>query len=235
MTNQTRTDGYISIHQHTEYSLLDGQARIEPLVLAAKAMGMPALAISDHGNMYGAVEFYKTARKHGIKPILGCEVYMAPRSRHDRDPQKDRSQFHLTLLAENNEGYKNLLKLVSKASLEGFYYKPRVDKELLAAHNKGLIAMSGCLAGEIPELLLGGDSQGASRVASWYKELFGDRFFLELMDHDLQEEKKIIPNLLDLSKRLGIPLVATNDSHYIKKEDAYKVGRSFVRANSENP
>ncbi|MGB9791610.1 MAG: DNA polymerase III subunit alpha [Thermacetogeniaceae bacterium] len=212
---------FAHLHVHTEYSLLDGAARLKELVKATAELGMSSLAITDHGVMYGVIDFYRLAKEHGIHPVLGCEVYVAPRSRFDRTPHIDDSPYHLVLLAESEEGYKNLIALVSAAYLEGFYYKPRVDKELLAAHSKGLIAMSACLAGEVPKHLLDGDESKAMEAAGVYREIFGpDGFYLELMDHLLPEQKVVNAGLKKISRQLGIPLVVTNDSHYIKKEDA---------------
>ncbi|NLC06998.1 MAG: DNA polymerase III subunit alpha, partial [Syntrophomonadaceae bacterium] len=211
---------FVHLHCHTEYSLLDGAARIVPLVKAARDLGMPALAITDHGVMYGAVDFYKACQKYGIKPILGCEVYVAPRTRFDRTPQVDDHQYHLVLLAENQTGYQNLLALVSQAHLQGFYYKPRVDLELLQHHREGLIALSGCLAGQIPTLLHRGEIEEARRKAGELKDIFGRNFYLEVQDHHLPEQKTVNPRLFRLAKELNLPLVATNDLHYIWQEDA---------------
>lgn len=212
---------FIHLHVHTEYSLLDGASRINQLVETAAQLGMPALAITDHGVMYGVMDFYKEARKAGIKPVIGCEVYVAPRSRHDRQPQVDDRQHHLVLLAQNQEGYRNLVKLVSKGFLEGFYYKPRVDKELLAQHAGGLIALSACLAGEVPYFLLQGENEKAVKIAQEYQEIFGrENFFFELQDHGIQEQYRVNRELVALSARLSIPLVATNDVHYVNQDHA---------------
>lgn len=212
---------FVHLHVHTEYSLLDGAARINKLVTRAKEKGMEALAITDHGVMYGVIDFYKACCSEGINPILGCEVYCAPHSRFDKRPQLDDKQYHLVLLAENLTGYKNILKLVSQAFLEGFYYKPRVDKELLSRHSEGVIALSACLAGEIPQLLLERRFEDAAQVAGQYREIFGpENFYLELQDHGLPEQKEVNQYLLTLSKQHQIPVVATNDVHYIEKEDA---------------
>ncbi|MDH7568897.1 MAG: DNA polymerase III subunit alpha, partial [Armatimonadota bacterium] len=211
---------FVHLHTHSEYSLLDGAARIKDLARRAKELGMPAVALTDHGAMYGAIEFYDACRAEGVKPIVGCEVYVAPRRRTDHDPQRDKDQFHLVLLAENETGYRNLLKLVSAASLEGFYYKPRVDRELLAAHSEGLIALSACLGGQIPTLILRGDTKGARELARWHAEVFPGRFYLELQDHGIPEQKEVNEELVRISAELGVPLVATNDLHYFRKEDA---------------
>jgi DNA polymerase-3 subunit alpha len=212
---------FIHLHVHTEYSLLDGASRISDLVTKAARLEMPALAITDHGAMYGVIDFYKACRKQGIKPILGCEVYVAPRSMRDREPRVDDNWFHLVLLAETQEGYRNLMALVSEAYLHGFYYKPRVDRELLTRYSKGLIALSGCIAGEIPTHLLQGDWVGAREVALSYREIFGpDGFFLELQDHGMAEEEEVNGKLIGLGRELGIPLVASNDVHYVEKGNA---------------
>lgn len=216
-----RYEPFVHLHVHSEYSLLDGAARLEELVEAAASLGMPALALTDHGVMYGVVDFYKAAKARGIKPILGCEVYVAPRSRFDREPHRDNFQYHLVLLAENEVGYRNLMALVSAAYLEGFYYKPRVDKELMARHREGLIALSSCLAGEIPTLLLNDQEEKAFEVASWYREVFGPSgFFLELQDQGLPGQSKVNAGLINLARKLGIALVATNDVHYVRRDQA---------------
>lgn len=213
--------GFVHLHNHTEYSLLDGAIRVSQLVSTAKEMGMPAIAITDHGNMYGVVDFYKAARDAGIKPILGCEVYMAPESRHIKQGSRDDTAYHLVLLAETNEGYKNLMNLVTLGHREGFYYKPRIDKELLRQYHKGLIGLSGCLGGQVPSLVLRGDKQGAKDLALELDAIFGrDNFFLELQDHGMMEEKTVNQVLVDISQETGIPLVATNDMHYLKQEDS---------------
>lgn len=211
---------FVHLHVHSEYSLLDGACRIQPLVERAKELGQSAVAITDHGVMYGAIDFYKAAKAAGIRPIIGCEVYVAPRTRFDKVHGMDNSPYHLVLLCENNEGYQNLIKIVSKGFLEGFYSKPRVDKELLRKYNKGIIALSACLAGEIPRLLSNGNYPGAKKAALEYKEIFGEKnFYLELQDHGIQEQKAILPLLFRLSQETGIGLAATNDCHYLTKRD----------------
>lgn len=213
---------FVHLHTHTEYSLLDGAARIEKLVNRAVELEMSALAITDHGVMYGVVDFYKTCLKKGIKPIIGCEVYVAPNHRTDRVPGRDDGNRHLVLLAENNEGYKNLIKIVTTAHVEGFYYKPRVDKELLKMHHHGIIALSACLAGEVSEYLLNNQFDMACQSAVEYQEIFGQgNFFLEIQNHGLEEQRKVNSGMLQVHKRTGIPIVATNDVHYIKREDAF--------------
>ena len=212
---------FAHLHVHTEYSLLDGACRIERLLDAAKEMGQTAVAITDHGCMYGVVEFYKAAKKRGIHPILGCEVYVARRTRFDKVHELDGENRHLVLLCENETGYHNLLALVSKAWVEGFYSKPRVDLDLLREHHEGLIALSACLAGEIPRALTRGDYEGAREAALRYEGIFGrGNFYLELQDHGMAEQKRINPQLIRLSRETGIPLVATNDCHYIAPEDS---------------
>ncbi len=209
---------FTHLHVHTEYSLLDGFCRIPQLVSRAKELGFDSLAITDHGSMYGVVQFYVAAKEAGIKPVIGCEFYVAPSSRHSRT-SGDKSSYHLVLLAKNVEGYRNLLQLVTKAHLEGFYYKPRVDRELLAQHRDGLIALSACAHGEIPRLILEGSVQEARRSALWYKELFDD-FYLEIQRHPIPELEQINPGLLSLAADLDIPVVATNDVHYLDQQDA---------------
>ncbi|MDR3270764.1 MAG: DNA polymerase III subunit alpha [Peptococcaceae bacterium] len=213
---------FVHLHVHTEYSLLDGAARIRDVVDRAAEMEMNALAITDHGVLYGVVDFYKTCNKKGIKPILGCEVYVAPKSRTDRGSgRQEPTNHHLVLLAENDDGYANLIELVSRAYIEGFYYRPRVDKELLAQYAPGLIASSACIAGEIPAHLLRDDFDAACRVAGEYQEIFGqNNFFLELQDNGFAEQKKANAGLLAIHERLGIPLIATNDVHYVRREDS---------------
>ena len=212
---------FTHLHVHSHYSLLDGLARPEQLLKQAKEMGLDALALTDHGVMYGAIEFYSLAKKMGIKPIIGCEVYLAPNSLTDKVPKIDNKLYHLVLLAKNKTGYYNLLKLVTIAELEGFYYKPRIDKEVLKKHSDGLIALSACAKGEIPSALLAGDYKKASQLAREYQEVFGkDNFYLELQHHpELPDQEKINDGLLKLSKELNIPAVITTDVHYTKKED----------------
>ena len=206
------------LHVHTEYSLLDGMCRIPQLVERAKELGMDSLAITDHGVMYGAIEFYLAASEAGIKPIIGCEVYLAPNSRFGRDAS-DKNHYHLILLAKDQTGYRNLIQLTTKAHLEGFYYRPRVDKKLLEQHHQGLIALSACLAGEVPRLILEGRLEEAKQAALWYKQTFGD-FYLEIQRHPIAELEQINQALIPMSDELNIPLVATNDVHYINREDA---------------
>ena len=213
---------FTHLHVHTEYSLLDGAARIDDLVKAAVQREMPALAITDHGVMYGVIDFYKACQKQGIKPIIGCEIYLAPGKRTEKTPGKDDKNYHFILLAENNEGYRNLVKIVSQAHIDGFYYKPRADKELLGKHSKGLIALSGCMAGEISDYIMQDNLSRAQKTALEFSEIFGkDSFFLEMQDHGIAEQQKVNAGLWQLNKKMGIPIVATNDVHYVRKEDAF--------------
>ncbi len=211
---------FVHLHLHTEYSLLDGFTRIDRLFQRVKELGMDAVAITDHGVMFGVVEFYKTAKKHGVKPIIGCEVYTAARRRFDREPTLDKNAGHLVLLVENETGYKNLIKLVSAGFTEGFYYKPRIDYDLLAEHTEGLICLSACLGGDVQRLILEGDLEGAKAIALRLNQLFGQgNFYLELQDHQMKEQKMVNRQLVRLHEETGIPLVATNDVHYLDKED----------------
>jgi len=212
---------FVHLHVHTEYSLLDGACRISELVAQAKKHKMPALAITDHGVMYGAIQFYKEAIRQGVKPIIGCEMYVAHQSRLDRSTQRKETPHHLILLVKNNEGYKNLIKLVTSSYSEGFYYKPRIDKEILREHSSGLIALSACLKGEIPQCILQKNIKKAKEVTLDFLDIFGeDNFYLELQKNGIPEQEIVNENLIEISQELSIPLVATNDIHYINKEDA---------------
>jgi DNA polymerase III subunit alpha len=211
---------FIHLHVHTAYSLLDGAIRLDDLIETALHMGMPAVALTDHGSMFGAVDFYKKARKAGLQPIIGCEMYVAPGSRLDKSPKGKGDNHHLVLLAENFTGYQNLLRLVSKAHLEGFYYKPRIDKELLADHREGLIGLSACLHGVVASHLVADDLKGAETAAREYAELFPGSFYLEAQANDLPEQQKVNAALLEYGPRWGLPVVATNDCHYLRPEDA---------------
>ncbi len=213
---------FTHLHVHTEYSLLDGAARIDDLVKAAVQRKMSSLAITDHGVMYGVIDFYKSCLKHEIKPIIGCEIYLAPGKRTEKTSGKDDKNHHLVLLAENNEGYRNLVKIVSQAHIDGFYYKPRADKELLREYSNGLIALSGCLAGEIPDYLMQDNFSRAEKTALEFSSIFGkDSFYLEMQDHGLADQQKVNNGLWELNRKTGIPIVATNDVHYVRKEDAF--------------
>ena len=233
---QTKTEGdevgqltpadFVHLHNHTHHSVLDGMSKIPGLINTIKDMGMNSVAITDHGTMSGAVEFYKTAKNSDVKPIIGMEAYVAARSRHDRDPQKDKARYHLIVLAMNNEGYKNLMRLSSTANLEGMYYKPRIDHELLEQYNEGLIILSGCASGELGENLRADNYEEAKKIASWYKKIFGDRYYLELQDHGHLEypttwdvQTKINTYLEKISEELDIPMVVTSDGHYLTHDD----------------
>ncbi|WP_054957046.1 DNA polymerase III subunit alpha [Paenibacillus dakarensis] len=211
---------FVHLHVHSEYSLLDGAARIEDLVREAAALGMKSLALTDHGVMYGAVPFYKSCLSYGIKPIIGCEAYITAGSRKERGSRKDQPIYHLILLAKNEAGYRNLMKLCSIGHLEGYHYKPRIDMEVLAKYHEGIICLSACLGGEVPQHLLHGRAAEARAAALRYKEIFGEDYYLELQDHGLPEQKRVNPQLISLSSELGIPLVATNDVHYLTSSDS---------------
>ncbi|WP_432665895.1 DNA polymerase III subunit alpha [Wukongibacter baidiensis] len=214
------TNRFVHLHLHSEYSLLDGYTRISKLFDRAKELGMDSVAITDHGAMFGVVDFYKQAKKQGVKPIIGCEVYTAPRTRFDKDPVKDKGMGHLVLLAKNNNGYNNLIKIVSKGYTEGFYYKPRIDIEVLEKYSEDIICLSACLAGDVQRRLLNNDYEGAKKLTLEYNNIFGEgNFFLELQDHGIEEQKLVNTNIIKLSKETGIPLVATNDVHYLNKDD----------------
>lgn len=214
---------FTHLHTHSHYSLLDGLSRIDELVDKAKEMGMEALALTDHGVMYGAIEFYKKAKKAGIKPIVGCEVYMTEGSMHSKRSGIDDKRYHLIILCENNTGYKNLVKLVSAAHLEGFYYKPRIDKELLRKHSEGLIGLSACLGGELSRAVFSGNDEKAKKIALEYQDIFGKgNFFIELQQHlSIEDQNIVTPKLIKLARETGIPMVATQDSHYTHSDDAH--------------
>jgi len=213
---------FTHLHVHSHYSLLDGLPKIDELLDYVKKLGMDSVALTDHGVLYGAVEFFKKAIARGIKPIIGCEMYSALERMDQKRPNIDDKRYHLVLLVKNEEGYKNLVQLITKAHLEGFYYKPRIDDELLAKHSAGLIGLSACLQGKIPRLILANRLEDAKKQALKYQEIFGkDSFYLEIQSHPrLPEQKKVNDVLINFSKELGVPLVATNDSHYLKPEDA---------------
>ena len=219
MSGETRE--FVHLHVHTEYSLLDGASRIPDLIAETKRLGMKAIAITDHGNMYGVVNFYKEAKKAGIKPVIGCEVYLAPGARQDRTEVNGVRYYHLILLVENETGYKNLGKLISQANIDGMYYKPRVDKELLRKYHEGLICLSACIAGEIPQALLADNMKRAEELTEEYIDIFGqDNFFIEIQDHGMKEERKALSGLVRLAEKYGLGLVATNDLHYVRRGDA---------------
>src|SRR6266849_7807876 len=215
---------FVHLHLHSDYSLLDGACDIEKLVDRVHELGMPAVAMTDHGNIFGAVHFVNAAHKAGVKPIVGCELYICKKDDHviTRTPPDGDTYNHLLVLAENEEGYRNLVKITSEASLHGFYYKPRVSKNFLAEHSKGLIALSGCLKGEVAERLMEEKYDAARTAAATYADIFGKQnFFLEIQDQGLEREHRIHPGLFRLEKDLGLPLVATNDSHYLCEDDAH--------------
>lgn len=212
---------FVHLHVHSEYSLLDGMCRIKDLPKRAKELGMKAIAITDHGVMYGAVNFYKECIKEGIKPIIGCEVYVAPRSRLSKEAGIDDDYSHLILLAKNKKGYQNLIKLVSLSFTDGYYYKPRIDLDILEEYHEGLICLSACLAGSINKAILKDDLEEAKKIALWHKNLFGEDYYLEIQNNGLPEQVMVNQKLILLSKELDIPLVGTNDAHYLKKEDSY--------------
>ena len=212
---------FVHLHIHSEFSLLDGANRIKDLPVRAKDLGMKAMAITDHGVMYGAIDFYKACKKEGIKPIIGCEVYVAPRSRLNKEPNIDNRYNHLILLAKNQQGYQNLSKLVSIGFTEGYYYKPRIDLEVLEKYHEGLICLSACLAGAVNQALLNGQNEKAEEIAIWHKKVFGEDYYIEIQNNGIKEQVLANQKLVQLARKLDIPLVATNDAHYLKREDAY--------------
>ena len=211
---------FVHLHIHSEFSLLDGANRIKDLPVRAKELGMKAMAITDHGVMYGVIDFYKACKKEGIKPIIGCEVYVASRTRFDKEPQ-DKKYYHLILLAKNNKGYQNLSKLVSLGFTEGYYYKPRIDLEILEKYHEGIICLSGCLAGSVSQAILNGNIEEAENVAKWHKNVFGEDYYLEIQNNGVKEQVMVNQKIIQIARRLDIPIVATNDAHYLKREDAY--------------
>ena len=211
---------FVHLHIHSEFSLLDGANRIKDLPVRAKELGMKAMAITDHGVMYGAIDFYKACKKEGIKPIIGCEVYVATRTRFDKESQ-DKKYYHLILLAKNNKGYQNLSKLVSLGFVEGYYYKPRIDLEILEKYHEGIICLSGCLAGAVSQAILNGNIEEAENVAKWHHNVFGEDYYLEIQNNGVKEQVMVNQKIIQIARRLDIPIVATNDAHYLKKEDAY--------------
>ena len=212
---------FVHLHVHSEFSLLDGANRIKDLPVRAKELGMDSIAITDHGVMFGAIDFYKACKANGVKPIIGCEVYVAPRTRFDKEPNIDNKYYHLILLAKNNDGYKNLAKLVSLSFVDGYYYKPRIDKEILEKYHEGLICCSACLGGEVAQNILKDNLEEAEKVAIWHKNVFGEDYYLEVQSNTMPNQILVNQKLVELSRKLDIPLVATNDAHYLKKEDSY--------------
>ena len=218
---------FVHLHCHSHYSLLDGASQIKKLVTRAKELEMNALALTDHGNLYGALEFYQTCRNEGINPIVGYEAYIAPGSRFDKGgaSRAKEAAYHLTLLAKNKVGFKNLVKMASRAYLEGFYHKPRIDKELLAAHSEGIICLSGCVSGELSRTLLAGNTAEEAmgrgeEIAAWFSKTFGDRYFLEIQDNGVEIQKQAKELTVNLANHMGLPLVGTSDAHYVNQEDA---------------
>ena len=212
---------FAHLHVHTEYSLLDGFSKIKKLIQRTKELGMDSVAITDHGTMFGVVEFYMTAKEANVKPIIGLETYISARRMSDRDAQKDKRSYHLLLLAENETGYKNLLKIASASQMEGFYYYPRVDHEYLEQHSEGLIASTSCMSGEVPRTILNKGVEAGRQVLEWYINTFGvDNFFIELQSHNIPELPALNRTLLDLGKRFNLKTIATNDVHYINRSDA---------------
>src|SRR5690349_779881 len=215
---------FVHLHLHTEYSLLDGACRLDRLMDKAHTLKFPSLALTDHGVLYGAIDFYQAVREKGIKPIIGCEVYVAPGSRLEKKSSSGGKDVynHLVLLAKDQTGYKNLVKLVSDAHLRGYYYKPRIDKEILAQHSAGLIALSGCLASEIPQHIINDDLDKARGAIDWFKQTLGpENFYLELQNHGIAEQAKVNRYLIPWSKEFGLKLVATNDVHYIERAHSH--------------
>src|SRR2546426_1819385 len=213
-------DSFVHLHLHTEYSLLDGAIRMRELMKKAREFKMPAVAMTDHGNLFGAIEFYQEAKRAGIKPIIGCEAYIAPRSHKDRPNSMREAAYHFTLLARDEIGYHNLVKLVSTAHLDGFHYRPRIDKELLAAHSKGLIGLSGCLASEVNSAIQSDNIDKAKQAAAEYRDILGpENFFIELHDHGMDEQRRCQAGLPKIAKDLGLGLAAANDVHFLRRDD----------------
>ena len=222
---------FAHLHVHTQYSILDGQSKIEDLINTAVANGQPALAITDHGNMFGVKEFLDTVAKKEapLKPIVGCEMYVAGNSRFDRKGREDQSSYHLIMLAKNMDGYHNLIKLSSKAYIEGFYYKPRIDHELIEQYHEGIVCCSACLGGEVPQAIMEGKPEEAERIAAWYKSIFGDDYYLEVQRHEtdvpgaekstFEHQQQVNEVIFKIAEKLGIKVVATNDVHFVRKED----------------
>ena len=230
---------FVHLHLHTEYSLLDGATKISSIADKAIAEGQSAVAITDHGVMYGVVDFYSALKEKGVKPIIGCELYVARRTRFDKQGKQDSSGNHLVLLCKNEVGYKNLCYMVSESFINGFYARPRVDIDLIRSHSEGLIALSGCVAGKIPQLILAGSMTEAEQCALEMKSIFGDDFYLEVQNHGLDDERKVAYGIRLISEKCGIPMVATNDVHYLERSDAdmqatlmciqtNKIGRAHV-------
>jgi DNA polymerase-3 subunit alpha len=213
-------DSFVHLHLHTEYALLDGAVRMKELMKKAVEFGMPAVAVTDHGNLFGAIEFYQEATRVGVKPIIGCEAYLAPRSHKEKANSLREAAYHFTLLAQNDVGYRNLVKLISTAHLDGFHYRPRIDKELLAQHSAGLIGLSGCLAGEVNSAIQSNNIEKAKQAAADYRDILGaENFFMELHDHGMEEQRQCNRVLPQIAKDLGVGLVAANDVHFLRRDD----------------
>jgi len=211
---------FVHLHLHTQFSLLDGAIRFEPLFQLAMAYKMNACSITDHGNMFGVIDFYFSAQEAGIKPIIGCEAYIAPKSISEKKAKGEDNAYHIILLAMNNNGYKNLVKLMSIAQFEGFYYVPRIDKEILRQYSEDLICLTACIKGEIPNSILKGNEKQTKELVEQYLSIFGDRLFFELQDNGLEEQRIVNERLINLSRYYNVPIVATNDCHYLKKEES---------------
>ena len=225
-TQKLDSSVFVHLHNHSQYSLLDGLTKIPELIEQTKSLNMSAIAITDHGTMSGVIEMYKEAKAAGIKPVIGMETYVAPRSHLDKDPAKDKTPFHLTLIAMNNVGYQNLMRLSTSANLDGFYYRPRVVHELLEKYNEGIIVLSGCIGGEIGDALRQKQYEKAKKTSQWYKKIFGDRYYLEVQDHGhpehtsmWQEQVEVTDLTFKLAAETNIPCVVTCDAHYLKHED----------------
>ena len=210
---------FTHLHTHTEYSLLDGLSRIPLLMERAKELGQEAIGLTDHGVLYGAVQFHKEAKARGIKPIIGIEAYVAQGSRHSREAQ-DKQPYHLTLLAKNETGFRNLIKMASVAFLQGYYYVPRIDKDLLAAHHEGIICLSGCASAEFSEFILKDQLDEATQLAGWFHKVFGNDFYIEIQNNGLEIQRMALEGAVDVARRMGLPLVATSDAHYVNRGDA---------------
>lgn len=224
--NRLSVSDFVTLHNHSHYSLLDGLQKVAPMIERVKELGMEAVALTDHGTMSGAIELYKEAKAQGIKPLIGIETYVSARNHTDKDPSKDKNNYHLILIAMNNVGYQNLMRLSTIANLDGFYYKARIDHILLEKYNEGLIALSGCIGGEVSDAIRQGQTEKAIEIAKWYRKIFGDRYYIEIQDHGhpdhphvWDEQMRVNKELMKIAKELNIPCVVTLDSHYLRHED----------------